>query len=395
MEESIQNQPANLPSPIERGVSSAELRRDEGTTAGCRLRRDSSGLITISAAVYHPNTGRCEVREFRNTPAEALRLAQWLRANRARQVLIDSTTGEHKLLLEKLTGLGLRAAVVNRLVVLSQVSLEASPQSRFPRSDAVALARLAARYQPTFIDINQAQQEELRLFFKHLDSLHAQCRQALNRIDNILEGPAANGYYLSAVSEPDDNPVVEPEPPVDAPLSQLLALDPDSPSSVAQALPEPVQQYLKEAQAELAQSRESIEAVEAALLEHAGALGLEDVINRMCTVPGVTALLALRVIAEAGPDIHQRFSSAPAFAQAVGLVLRNGADNGGGPAPARCSPRYRQLKRAFIEAARQFAEHGDGPLRRWYDMYRRGSSPQRSIFALARRLAESTWWATI
>ncbi len=39
----------------------------------------------------------------------------------------------------------------------------------------------------------------------------------------------------------------------------------------------------------------------------------------MCTVPGVTKMLAMRIIAEMGANFHQRYHSAEAFAKGMGF----------------------------------------------------------------------------
>ena len=137
-----------------------------------------------------------------------------------------------------------------------------------------------------------------------------------------------------------------------------------------------------------------IETGEAALLNKIPFCDLTSQVDLMCTVPGVTKMLALRIIAEMGANYHQRYFSAEAFAKAIGVVPSNEV-SAGKLLKRKASHGNKRVKFHLLSASKAFAIHGRGPLRDWFDAYRARSTYLKATSALACRIAEALWWVMV
>lgn len=80
----------------------------------------------------------------------------------------------------------------------------------------------------------------------------------------------------------------------------------------------------------------------------------------MTTVPGVTVMMSLRIIAELGANFHQRYYSAEAFTKAIGVVPANEV-SGGKLLKRKSTHGNSRVKSHLLSAAQAFAIHGYGP----------------------------------
>jgi hypothetical protein len=65
-----------------------------------------------------------------------------------------------------------------------------------------------------------------------------------------------------------------------------------------------------------------------ALIAKINACDLREQVDLMRTVPGVTQMMSLRIIAEMGANYHQRYYFAAAFAKGIGVVPSNEVSGG-------------------------------------------------------------------
>jgi hypothetical protein len=159
-------------------------------------------------------------------------------------------------------------------------------------------------------------------------------------------------------------------------------------------LPDYVRSYLKETLDDTRLYNQRIQQGEAELLTKITACHLNEQVDLMCTVPYVTKLLALRIIAEMGENYHQRYYSAAAFAKAIGVVPSNEV-SGGKLLKRKASHGNKRVKFHLLQTAKVFAMHGKGHLREWYNSYRGRTTYLKAISALARRMAEGLWWVLV
>lgn len=373
-----------------RATGVAQVHARYTITGGC----DTDKNIIV-AAIYHADTGDLESREFHQHRADALRAAEWFHSQHVEFVIIESTANYHLLYYDTLRQQGVNIAVINPMMVKSLLRIE----GKSDKGDAMTLARLAASFDLKTSNMPDSQQRELRLLFKQVDAWKYQRTQNTNRANGILTGCGFTVFRLVAMNSVTGLQVIQAildhrSPTEIAALHRNRAKRAEIEKSAAVELPDYILGYLQEVLNDVRQLNQRIDAGEADLLRKIDTFGLNEQVNLMCTVPGVTKMLALRIIAEMGANYYQRYYSAEAFAKAIGVVPSNEV-SGGKLLKRRSSHGNQRLKFHLLCAAKAFAIHGKVPLRTWYDSYRGRSNYMKAISALGRRLAEALWWVMV
>jgi transposase len=132
----------------------------------------------------------------------------------------------------------------------------------------------------------------------------------------------------------------------------------------------------------LRQLNQRIEDGQAKLLSAIEVNSLAHQIILMCTVPGISILLALRVIAEMGANFHQRNPSVESFSKAIGVVPSNEV-SGGKLLKRRASYGNKRLKFHFLSVAKSYDIDGEGHLHDWYTAYRGRTNCMKATAALS------------
>lgn len=373
-----------------RATGAAHVHARYNVTGGC----DTDKNIIV-AAVYQADTGDLETREFRQHRADALRAVEWFRSRQVEFVIIESTANYHLLYYDTLRQEGINIAVINPLVVKSLLRIE----GKSDKGDAMTLARLAASFDLKTSNMPDRQQRELRLIFKRVDACKALRTQTTNRANGILTGHGFTVFRLVAINSPAGRrilqAVIDQRSPTEiAALHRNKAKRAEIEKSAGVELPDYLRDYLREVLADVHSLNQRIETGEAQLLDMIATCGLNEQVNLMCTVPGVTKMLALRIIAEMGANYHQRYFSAEAFAKGIGVVPGNEV-SGGKLLKRRSSHGNKRVKFHLLSTAKAFAIHGKGPLREWFNSYRSRTNYMKATSALARRIAESLWWVMV
>lgn len=359
-------------------------------TGGCDTDKN-----LIVAAIYHAESGQLEAREFHQHQADAQRAADWFRAHAVELVIIESTANYHLLYYDTLRAAGINIAVINPIVVKALLRVE----GKSDKGDAMTLARLAANFDLKTSNMPDHQQRELRLLFKRIDSAKQQRTQLTNRAGGLLTGHGCTVFRLVAMNSPTGRQILQALIAQRAP-AEIAALHrnrrkrPEIEACAAVPLPDYLRAYLGEVLADLEQLNERIARGERALLAQIEPCQLGEQVALMQSVPGVTAMLALRIIAELGANYHQRYYSAAALAKAIGVVPANEV-SGGKLLKRRSSHGNARVKFHLLAAAKALALHGGGPLKTWFDYYRARVHYYKATSALARRMAEGLWWVLV
>lgn len=359
-------------------------------TGGC----DTDKNIIV-AAVFQAETGSLEAREFKQHKADALRCAEWFRSLNTEMVIIESTANYHLLYYDTLIAAGINIAVINPIVVKSLLRVE----GKSDKGDAMTLARLAASFDLKTSNIPDSQQRELRLLFKRVDAWKTQRTQITNRTNSILTGYGFTVFRLVSVNSPSGfkmlQAVIDRRAPAEiAALHRNKAKRPEIEKCASVDLPEYLGNYLQEVLSDVRLLNLRIETGETKVLEKISECGLSEQIQLMCTVPGISQMLAMRIIAEMGANYHQRYCSAQAFAKGIGVVPSNEV-SGGKLLKRKASHGNTRVKAHLIFAAKAFAIHGSGPLKSWFDSYRARKNYMKAISAMARRMSEALWWVMV
>ena len=359
-------------------------------TGGC----DTDKNIIV-AAVYHAETGDLEAREFRQHREDALRAAEWFRSHNTEFVIIESTANYHLLYYDTLRQQGINIAVINPLVVKSLLRVE----GKSDKGDAMTLARLAASFDLKTSNMPDSQQRELRLLFKRVDAWKVQRTQITNRANGVLTGVGFTVFRLVPMNTATGLRIIQAvldqrSPTEIAALHRNKAKRAEIEKSASVNLPDYIRSYLAEVMADVRQLNQRIEMGEAAVLLKIAACDLSTQVELMCTVPGVTMMLAMRIIAEMGSNYHQRYYSAAAFAKAIGVVPSNEV-SGGKLLKRRASHGNRRVKFHLLFSAKAYVMHGGGSLHSWYSDYRSRANYLKATSALARRMAEALWWVMV
>jgi transposase len=359
-------------------------------TGGC----DTDKNIIV-AAIFQAETGNLEAREFRQHRADALRAAEWFQSQNVELVIIESTANYHLLYYDTLRQAGINIAVINPIVVKSLLRVE----GKSDKGDAMTLARLAASFDLKTSNMPDSQQRELRLLYKRVDAWKVQRTQITNRTNGILTGFGFTVFRLVSLNSPGGfrmvQAVVDHRSPAEIAAlhrNKLKRLEIERCASVE--LPEYLLPYLQEVLEDVRLLNQRIESGEALILTRSEQYGLTAQVKLMCTVPGVTKMLALRIIAEMGANYHQRYCSAQAFSKGIGVVPANEV-SGGKLLKRRASHGNARVKFHILCAAKAFAIHGKGPLHAWYVSYRERTNYMKATAATARRMAEALWWVMV
>lgn len=349
----------------------------------------------IVAAIFQAETGQLEAREFHQHREDALRAAAWFQQANVELVVIESTANYHLLYFDVLREQGLNVAVINPIVVKSLLRVE----GKSDKGDAMTLARLAASFDLKTSNMPDAQQRELRLAFKRLDTWKVQRIQQTNRANGILTGYGFTVFRLVPINSVTGlrilQGIIDHRSPAEiALLHPRKARRSEIEKCAAVELPDYLLGYLREVLSDVQALNQRIAGGEIRLMEMIPACDLEDQVCLMCTVPGVTRMLALRIIAELGENYHQRYYSAEAFSKAIGVVPANEV-SGGKLLKRRASHGNIRVKFHLLSAAKAFAIHGKGPLKAWFDAYRGRVNYLKATSGLARRISEALWWVMV
>lgn len=356
-------------------------------TGGCDTDKN-----VIVAAIFWADDGQLISREFQQHKADALLAAEWFRSHQVEMVIIESTANYHLLYYDVFRSEGINILVINPIVVKSLLRVE----GKSDKGDAMTLARLAASFDLKTSNMPDLQQREIRLLFKRIDAWKVQCTQTTNRANGILTGYGFTVFRLMSINSPAGLKILQAlldrrAPAEIAVLHRNKAKRPEIEKCASVELPEHVYPYLQEVLADIHRLNQKISDGETQLLQLIPTFELESQVDLMRTVPGVTRMLALRVIAEMGANYQQRYPHAEAFAKAIGVVPANEV-SGGKLLKRKASHGNMRVKFHLLSAAKAFAIHGNGPLKAWFDTYRAHSTYFKATSALARRIAEALWW---
>jgi transposase len=359
-------------------------------TGGCDTDKN-----LIVAAVFHAELGQLEAREFKQHRADALRCAEWFHSQQVEFVVIESTANYHLLYYDTLRNEGINIAVINPMVVKSLLRVE----GKSDKGDAMTLARLAASFDLKTSNMPDCQQRELRLLFKRIDAWKMHRTQITNRANGVMTGCGFTVFRIVPINSATGFKIIQAvldgrTPAEIAALHRTKTKRADIEKSAAVVLPDYVKTYLQEVLLDVRHFNQRIALAEIELLKMIDTLNLRTQVERMCTVPAVTQLLAMRIIAEMGANFHQRYYSAAAFAKGIGVVPSNEV-SGGKLLKRKASHGNKRVKFHLLSTAKAFAIHGKGPLRDWYNSYRGRVTYMKATSALARRIAEALWWVMV
>jgi transposase len=359
-------------------------------TGGCDTDKN-----VIVAAVFHADTGNLEAREFHQHRGDAIQAAEWFRSQGVEFVIIESTANYHLLYYDTLRQMGINIGVINPLVVKSLLRVE----GKSDKGDAMTLARLAASFDLKTSNMPDNQQRELRLLFKRIDAWKMQRTQITNRANGVLTGCGFTVFRIVPINSSTGFRIIQavidglpPEAIANFHRNKIKRMEIEK--SAAVKLPTYILDYLQEVLADVRSLNERITKGEAELLAKIPAYGLAEQVALMCTVPCVTKMLSLRIIAEMGANFHQRYYSAEAFAKGIGVVPNNEV-SGGKLLKRKASYGNKRVKFHLLSAAKVFAIHGKGPMRTWFDAYRGRAKYRKAVSAMARRIAEGLWWVMV
>jgi transposase len=345
----------------------------------------------IVAAVFQADSGHLEAREFKQHREDALRCADWSQSQQVEFVVIESTANYHLLYYDILRSQGIHIALINPLVVKSLLRVE----GKSDKGDAMTLARLAASFDLKTSNMPDNQQRELRLLYKRIDAWKMQRTQITNRANGILTGCGFTVFRLVPINSSTGfkiiQAVLDNRPPAEiVALHRTKAKRAEIEKSAAVNLPDYVKTYLQDVLSDVRQLNQRIVSGQAELLKKVEILGLSEQVDLISTVPAVTQLLAMRIIAEMGANYHQRYYSVEAFAKGIGVFSSNEVP-GGKLLKRKASHGDKRVKFHLLSAAKVFAIHGKGPLHDWYRAYRGRITYMKAISALAHRIAEALW----
>jgi transposase len=361
-------------------------------TGGC----DTDKEIVV-VAVYNAIEETIETREFSQTNSGKEKAAAWLQAAQVQKVVIESTANYHVLFYEHFRKVGLPISVINPMLVKSLLRVE----GKSDKGDAMTLARLAAAFELRTSNMPDLQQKELRLQFRTLDKYKRDRISITNQMLAQLTGMGVTVFKTVGMATLSGQnmllAMIQGKMPVEvaecylrpqkrAELIDCLPPDP---------LPEWFRTWLAQRCKDVGELNQRIETIETDLRNIARTdVSLRPLIANMLTVPGITELLAVRIIAECGSNFYHRYPNAAAFAKAIGIVPSNEV-SGGKLLKRKASHGNMSVKKALLAQAKGFALHLDVTRCEcwctWFVGYKKRAGWMKATSALARKMAEAVY----
>ncbi len=378
-------------------IRAAALFVDELTfkiTAGCDV--DSDYVVV---AVFNSLTGSMEVREFSQSQREAVAAANWLCAEAVECAVLESTANFHHLFYHAFRNRELNAHILNPMTIKALLAVE----GKSDKADAINMARLAAHFRLRTSNMPDDMQREIRMNLRKWDADKAARTRASNSLRSLL-----TAYRVPIFRR------VKPTSPSGRNFIQIMAqaqnMSPEEAVNFAwkgprsskrqlvellenlNELPRYVREEVALSAAELDRLTDMIVARRRRAEAHIAHFHLEPQIEWMTTAPAVTALLALRIIAETGADFHDRYHSAEAFCKACGLAPSNKV-SGGKLLKSKKGQGNQYIKQHFVNAVKGWMISQQAhPLKTWAAQYRLRAGYKRTTTALAHKIAKSLWY---
>lgn len=308
------------------------------------------------------------------------------------ELIVLESTGPYSLAAyDALTAAGLPVTMINPLTVKALLRVE----GKSDRRDAATLARLAAGFDLRKSNIPDARQRTLRLLFRQYDDATQEYIRTSARLGAVLVQcgcsllTVVNGQVrlrmLAAIADGQS-------PSEIAALHPHKSRRPIVEASLPDAFPEGVPAYVGMAVAALeALERRREDALTRIRQYHAAnASWLDDAMRWLLTVPFTTDLLALRCMAEMGPDFTRRYPSAERFCSALGVAPQSEV-SGGKLLKVADSHGNRRMLTALVNSVKAALLHKDDPLRNYYKALRGRMGHSKALLATAHVVAEG-WY---
>lgn len=332
-----------------------------------------------------------KVDEFPNTPTGHKALVEHAAAFRPELIVLESTGPYSLAAYDALARAGLPITMINPLTVKALLRVE----GKSDRRDAATLARLAAGFDLRKSNIPDARQRTLRLLFRQYDDATQELIRTNARLGAVL---VQCGCSLMAVVSGDTRLKMLSAIAQGKPSAEIATLHPHKrrrpivEAALPEAFPDGVPEYVAMAVASLeVLARRRADAVRRlAQYRTANHAWLDDATRWLCTVPFTTDLLALRCVAEMGPDFTRRYPTAERFCSALGVAPQSEV-SGGKLLKVADSHGNRRMLTALVNSVKAAVLHKGDPLRDYYKSLRGRMGHSKALLATAHVVAEA-WY---
>lgn len=311
------------------------------------------------------------------------------------QLIVLESTGPYSLAVyDALTEASLPVTMINPLTVKALLRVE----GKSDRRDAATLARLAAGFDLRKSNIPDARQRTLRLLFRQLDDATQEHIRTSARLGAVL---AQCGCSLMATVNGATRLRMLAAIARGLPPDEIAALHPHkNRRPIVQAcLPDTFPAGVPEYVAMTVTSLEALDKRRADALarlqaySEANGSWLDEATRWMRTVPFTTDLLALRCVAEMGPDFTRRYPSAERFCSALGVAPQSEV-SGGKLLKVSDSHGNRRMLTALVNTVKAAVMHKGDPLRDYYKSLRGRMGHSKALLATAHVVAQSWYHCT-
>jgi transposase len=359
-------------------------------TLGIDVDRDM--LVVARWLSDHPEI---KVDEFPNNPTGHKALVEQAAAFKPELIVLESTGPYSLAAYDALAAAGLPITMINPLTVKALLRVE----GKSDRRDAATLARLAAGFDLRKSNIPDARQRgalwALRLLFRQYDDATQELIRTNARLGAVLVqcgcslmavvSGATRLKMLSAIAKgqlPAEIAALHPHrnrrPIVQAALPEAFPAGVPEYVAMAVASLEVLERRREDALTRLDQYRQA---------NHAW---LDDATRWLRTVPFTTDLLALRCVAEMGPDLTRRYPTAERFCSALGVAPQSEV-SGGKLLKVADSHGNRRMLTALVNSVKAAVLHKGDPLRDYCRSLRGRMGHSKALLATAHVVAEA-WY---
>lgn len=367
--------------------SSKQLDKRFLKTTGCDVDKD---IVVI--ANYFVDSEEIQTKEFEQTHRQALKAVEYIKEFGSQFVVMESTANYHLLFHDVFKENGLNVGIINPLSVSSLLKVE----GKNDKADAITLARLAASFSLRLSNMPDPIQRQIRLYQRNLDKVKRRRTQVINYAQALLTSYGCNVFRSTKLNSVSGLGLIRG---ICERKSKVKIFDEYWKGSKTafekisesmgriELIPDYVFVFLHECVDEIERLNEQILARTEQCEFLIDELGLRDLINLICTCPGMNSLLALRIVGEMGVDFSLRYSSNEKFVKAIGICPSN-IVSGGKVLKKQSSHGNVHLKQHLLNSVKSFCvtTRKESKFKQFFDGYKKRSSFKKAVSATARRI---------
>ena len=293
------------------------------SVAGCDVDKDN-----VVIAVLRRNSEFIDTHIFEQDKIGVRRATDFLLENQVEMVVMESTGSYHNYFYDTFIANGLNAVVINPVLIKALIKSIGKDDAK----DAMTMAELALNFELKTSNMPDVRMKRIRQHFRSLENMKVYRTSITNRLHATLRQNSIQVFREVKINSMSGLGILHGIAEGLSPLTNLTLNwfgKKDKIETLLQLFPnsEPLMKYVRDAimteLQEILRLNERIEQFENSTEDIIQDMGLDSLINLICTVPTMTRPLAIKILGEMGIDFTFRYPTKDKFVCALGLVPKN------------------------------------------------------------------------